>query len=94
MLRLRRGRPSPIPSPEEAEAYPYSDVEQTFVDGYLRNVVKGTGARSRGAGRPARSRTTRADELMITTGVYGGGNRIRFLRADRRGAQAQGIRDA
>ncbi|GAA2771378.1 LLM class flavin-dependent oxidoreductase [Nonomuraea dietziae] len=76
MLRLRRGRPSPIPSPEEAEAYPYSDVEQTFVDGYLRNVVKGTGAEVR-AGLGALRERTRADELMITTGVYGGANRIR-----------------
>ncbi|MEU4543188.1 LLM class flavin-dependent oxidoreductase [Nonomuraea dietziae] len=76
MLRLRRGRPSPIPSPEEAEAYPYSDVELTFVDGYLRNVVKGTGAEVR-AGLGALRERTQADELMITTGVYGGANRIR-----------------
>ena len=31
-LRLRSGRPGPMPSPEEAAAYPYTDLERAFIE--------------------------------------------------------------
>ncbi|MEU6997399.1 LLM class flavin-dependent oxidoreductase [Nonomuraea sp. NPDC046570] len=76
MLRLRSGRPGPVPSPEEAENHPYSGYESAFVEDWLSNVVIGDGPAVR-AGLTALRDRTQADELMITTGVYGGANRIR-----------------
>jgi alkanesulfonate monooxygenase SsuD/methylene tetrahydromethanopterin reductase-like flavin-dependent oxidoreductase (luciferase family) len=76
MLRLRTGRPGPVPSPEEAESYPYAPHEAAFVEEWLSNVVLGDGAAVR-KGLTALRERTQADELMITTGVYGGVNRIR-----------------
>ncbi|MFC4589169.1 LLM class flavin-dependent oxidoreductase [Sphaerisporangium corydalis] len=76
MLRLRRGTPAPIPTPEEAEAYPYSPVEEQFVRDWLSNVVTGDGDGVR-AGLEALRERTGADELMITTGVHGGEARLR-----------------
>lgn len=76
MLRLRRGRPGPVPTPEEAESYPYSQAEEEFLRAWLANVITGTGPEVR-AGLSALRARTGADELMITTGVYGGTNRIR-----------------
>ena len=31
-LRLRTGRPGPLPSPEEAAAYPYTELERAFIE--------------------------------------------------------------
>src|SRR5262249_21254427 len=31
-LRVRTGRPGPVPPPEEAAAYPYDEIERAFVD--------------------------------------------------------------
>jgi hypothetical protein len=30
-LKLRTGRPGRVPTPEEAAAYPYSDLEKAFI---------------------------------------------------------------
>ncbi|GII61568.1 hypothetical protein Skr01_16530 [Sphaerisporangium krabiense] len=79
MLRLRRGTPAPLPTPEEAEAYPYSPAEEQFVREWLGNVVHGDPATVR-AGLDALRERTGADELMITTGVHGGEARIRSYR--------------
>src|ERR1035437_3480520 len=39
-LRLRAGRPGPLPSPEEAAAYPYNELERAFVeDRQASNVI-------------------------------------------------------
>lgn len=76
MLRLRRGVPGPVPTPEEADSYPYTEVEEDFLQAWLSNVIIGTGPEVRD-GLTALQRRTGADELMITTSVYGGGNRIR-----------------
>ncbi|MEV6985206.1 LLM class flavin-dependent oxidoreductase [Sphaerisporangium sp. NPDC051017] len=76
MLRLRRGMPTPLPTPEEAEAYPYSPIEEQFVQEWLGNVVHGDPATVR-AGLDALRERTGADELMITTGVHGGEARLR-----------------
>ncbi|MDF5755739.1 LLM class flavin-dependent oxidoreductase [Spongiactinospora sp. TRM90649] len=79
MLRLRRGTPAPVPTPEEAENHPYTAVEEEFLDAWLSNVVYGEPDAVR-AGLAALLDRTAADELMITTGVYGGAHRIRSFR--------------
>ncbi|MFJ6997241.1 LLM class flavin-dependent oxidoreductase [Streptomyces sp. NPDC003090] len=76
MVRLRTGRPGLVPTPEEAEAYPYSPVERDFVDGWLANVVHGTPDEVR-TGLDDLQKRTGADELMITASVHGGEARLR-----------------
>ncbi|WP_329120221.1 LLM class flavin-dependent oxidoreductase [Streptomyces sp. NBC_01353] len=76
MLRLRTGRPGLIPTPEEAEAYPFSPTEQDFVDSWLANIVFGTPDEVRTGLDDLRKRTG-ADELMITANAHGGDVRLR-----------------
>ncbi|MCG5212061.1 LLM class flavin-dependent oxidoreductase [Streptosporangium sp. KLBMP 9127] len=76
MLKLRRGMPAPVPSPEEAENHPYSEVEEEFLQSWEANVVHGDAEEVR-AGLAALRARTGADELMITSTVYGGANRLR-----------------
>ncbi|GGM86041.1 hypothetical protein GCM10010106_36360 [Thermopolyspora flexuosa] len=76
MLRLRMGRPGPVPTPEEAESYPYSPLEREIVEGWLSNVVYGSAETVRRGLDELRERTG-ADELMITTNVHGGAARLR-----------------
>ncbi|MFD3947213.1 LLM class flavin-dependent oxidoreductase [Streptomyces sp. NPDC058579] len=76
MLRLRTGRPGLIPTPEEAEAYPFSPTEQEFVDSWLANIVHGTPDEVRTGLDDLRKRTG-ADELMITANAHGGDVRLR-----------------
>ena len=70
MLRLRRGQPGLVPSPEQAENYAYTDVERDFVDAWLANVVIGDVPQVRQGLEELRQRTG-ADELMITSNVHG-----------------------
>ncbi|MDH2428063.1 LLM class flavin-dependent oxidoreductase [Sphaerisporangium sp. TRM90804] len=87
MLRLRRGEPAPLPTPEEAESYPYSEFEEAFVRDWLANVVYGDPSGVRSGLEELRERTG-ADELMITTGVHGGAARLRSFELI---AQAYGM---
>ncbi|MFI6414475.1 LLM class flavin-dependent oxidoreductase [Streptomyces sp. NPDC050585] len=91
MVRLRTGRPGLVPTPEEAEAYPYSPVERDFVDGWLANVVHGTPDEVR-TGLDDLQKRTGADELMITASVHGGEARLRSyeLIADAYGMDGAG----
>ena len=41
-LRLRQGRPSQMPTPEEAASYNYSPAERSMMDQRLRSAVLGT----------------------------------------------------
>src|SRR5262249_20847535 len=41
-LRLRSGRPSTFPSPEEAAAYEYTDDERAFIDAWTASHVVGS----------------------------------------------------
>ncbi|MFC7548520.1 LLM class flavin-dependent oxidoreductase [Plantactinospora sp. GCM10030261] len=75
-LRLRSGRPQPLPTPEEAAAYPYSAAEREF--GAQRREGQAYGSPD----TVRRQLTdllaaTRADELMLTTMVYDIDDRIR-----------------
>jgi luciferase family oxidoreductase group 1 len=70
MLRLRSGRPGLVPTPEQAEAYPYSELEREFVDAWLSNVVVGDPEQVRAGLQELRKRTG-ADELMVTSNIHG-----------------------
>lgn len=87
MLRLRRGAPQPVPTPEEAEAYPYSPIEKDFLDDHLSKVVIGDPVEVRQGLEDLRKRTE-ADELMITTMVHSPADRIRSYELI---AQAYGL---
>ncbi|WP_336052414.1 LLM class flavin-dependent oxidoreductase [Streptomyces sp. CA2R101] len=76
MVRLRTGRPGLVPSPEEAEAYGFSDMERDFVDTWLGNVIHGTPDAVR-QGLDDLAQRTGADELMITANAHGGPARLR-----------------
>ncbi|PJN37575.1 alkanal monooxygenase [Streptomyces sp. CB02959] len=71
MIRLRTGRPGLVPSPEEAAAHHFSDIEQDFVDSWLGNVVHGTPDAVR-QGLDDLAKRTGADELMITANAHTG----------------------
>ncbi|MFE9427627.1 LLM class flavin-dependent oxidoreductase [Kitasatospora sp. NPDC006697] len=70
MMRVRQGRPSPIPTPEEAAAYPYNPAEAEFVEGWLANVVLGEPTQVADGLEELRKRTG-ADELMVTSHFHG-----------------------
>jgi len=75
-LRLSAGRPGPLPSPEEAEAYPYTAVERAAVEDRLASqVIGGPDTVRRQLGELLAR--TQADELMITTMVHDHGARLR-----------------
>ncbi|MEV7424141.1 LLM class flavin-dependent oxidoreductase [Streptomyces sp. NBC_01429] len=76
MVRLRTGRPGLVPTPEEAEAYRFSSMEQDFVDNWLGNIVHGTPDEVRDGLNDLQKRTG-ADELMITAQAHGGDVRLR-----------------
>lgn len=76
MIRLRTGRPGLVPSPEETEAYDFSEPERAFVDSWLSNVVHGTPDQVR-KGLDALVERTGADELMITANAHSGSARLR-----------------
>ncbi|MFJ6749794.1 MULTISPECIES: LLM class flavin-dependent oxidoreductase [unclassified Streptomyces] len=76
MIRLRTGRPGLVPSPEEAEAYRFSEMERDFVDSWLGNVIHGTPDTVR-QGLDELAKRTGADELMITANAHGGPARLR-----------------
>ena len=74
-LRLRSGRPGPLPSPEEAAAYPYGDSERAFIeDRQASQIIGSPGTVQRGLAELAGA--TAADELMITTMVFDPADRL------------------
>jgi len=75
-LRLRGGTPGPVPSVEEAHAYPYSARERAFVEDRLDSQVIGGPATVR-AGLQSLLDATQADELMLTTLVHDPADRLR-----------------
>src|SRR5439155_23357471 len=75
-LRLRSGRPSTFPSPEEAAAYDYTPPERAFVDSWTATHVVGSPETVCEGLRTLRDATA-ADELMLTTMVYDHADRLR-----------------
>jgi luciferase family oxidoreductase group 1 len=75
-LRLRQGRPGPMPTPEEAAAYPYSELELEFVHSRRDGQAMGSPETVRQQLEALLARTE-ADELMLTTQVYDINDRVR-----------------
>jgi luciferase family oxidoreductase group 1 len=93
MMRLRRGHPAPLPTPEEAETYPYTGAEHQAIEDWLSNVIHGDPDTVR-AGLEALRDRTGADELMITTGVHGGAARLRSFELIAKAFGMAGERDS
>jgi len=75
-LKLRSGRPGPMPSPEEAAAYPYTELERAFVEDRQATQIIGAPETVR-RGLTDLLTATSADELMLTTMVFDPADRLR-----------------
>ena len=75
-LRLQRGQVDAYPSPEEAEAYPYTPEERAAVLGNRRLLIVGDPATVR-AELEKQIEASRADELMISSAIYDPAERLR-----------------
>ena len=69
MVRLRSGHPGPLPSPEEAAAYPWTESERHMASAFSRFATVGDAATVY-EGIQARGRAAGADEVMVTTSVH------------------------
>jgi luciferase family oxidoreductase group 1 len=74
-VRLRQGRPGPLPSPETAEAHEWSDLERAIVAERIRGQALGGPDRVR-ASLASLLEETAADELMVTTTTYDPADRL------------------
>jgi luciferase family oxidoreductase group 1 len=77
-LRLRSGRPGTLPPPEEAAAYPYTDLERAMIADRQSSQLIGSPSTVRG-GLAELLAATEADELMVTTMVFDPADRLRSL---------------
>src|SRR5215813_6171428 len=68
-LRRDRGQYLPLPSPEEALAYPYTDAERASIERNRSRLFVGSPATVMGMLQPMID-ASRPDELMIITAVY------------------------
>jgi luciferase family oxidoreductase group 1 len=75
-LRLRAGRPEPLATPEEAAAYPYTEMERQFSQERMQGQALGSPETVRRQLSELLART-QADELMLNTMVYDIGERAR-----------------
>jgi luciferase family oxidoreductase group 1 len=75
-LRLRSGRPGPLPSPEEAAAYPYTSLDREIIASRQSSSIIGSPETVR-RGLTELLAATDADELMITTMVFDPADRLR-----------------
>ncbi|MFE1954071.1 LLM class flavin-dependent oxidoreductase [Streptomyces sp. NPDC059524] len=76
MVRLRTGRPGLVPTPEEAEAYAFNEMERDFIRTWNANVIHGTPDEVR-SGLDDLHKRTGADELMLTANAHSGDVRLR-----------------
>jgi luciferase family oxidoreductase group 1 len=77
-LQLRTGRLGALPSPEEAEAYPFTAAERAIVDESMGSHVIGTPSTVLSGLVQLQERTS-ADELMISTRMHSYEARVRSL---------------
>ncbi|MBB5851963.1 LLM class flavin-dependent oxidoreductase [Amycolatopsis umgeniensis] len=75
-LSLRKGRPIPLPTPEDAAAYPYTDIERVFIEDRASSSIIGS-PETVHKGLETLLADTAADELMITTMVHDQADRVR-----------------
>ncbi len=76
VVRMRQGRPGPLPTPEQALAHDYTPDEQDQLRRYRRAQVVGDPPAVR-AELDALCAATRADELIVMTAVHDHGERRR-----------------
>jgi luciferase family oxidoreductase group 1 len=76
LVRMRQGRPTTLPSPEEAAAHRYTPHEQDQIRRYRRAQVLGDPAGVRDE-ILALAELTAADEVMVMTSVHDHGERLR-----------------
>jgi luciferase family oxidoreductase group 1 len=75
-VRLRQGRPSPLPTPEAAGEYVFTPMEREIARSWMSPLVAGSPS-TVAAGLEVLVARTRADELMVTTMVHGHADRLR-----------------
>ncbi len=75
-VRLVGGRSGPLPTPEEAKSHTYTEAEQNIVNEHRAKQIVGTPTEVRERLLELVTQT-HADELMITSMMYGDGNRAR-----------------
>ncbi len=75
-LRIRSGRFLPLPSPEEALAYPYSDYERAAIADYRALAIIGTPDQVRARIR-VMAQESGADEVMVVSNIYDHAERLR-----------------
>ncbi len=75
-LSLRHGTPIPLPTPEEAAAHDYSDLDRQLLEQRFGNTVTGAPETVRKALEQLVA-DTGADEIMVTTMVHGHADRVR-----------------
>ena len=92
-VRIRSGRFEPLPSPDEAAAYPYTPAERAVAESYRALSVVGTPEAVR-AEIERRAVEAGADEVLVTTTVHGHAERLRSysLLADAFGMPAAAAR--
>jgi luciferase family oxidoreductase group 1 len=76
MVRLRTGRPGPLPTPEEAAAYNFTPMEKELLRSITGSYVVGSPGSVRAELLELAERTG-VDELMITTNVGDPDERLR-----------------
>ncbi len=75
-VRLRQGRPTQLPTPEEAAEHVFTPMEREIVRSWTAPLIRGEPTHVRTELEALASRTG-ADELMITTMIHGPGDRLR-----------------
>lgn len=76
VINMRSGRPAPLPTPEDALAYPYNDAERDHIRRYRRAQVVGD-ARTVHDEIVDLVERTQADEVMVMTMVHDHAERLR-----------------
>jgi luciferase family oxidoreductase group 1 len=75
-LSLRQGRPIPLPTPEDAAAYPYTEMDRLFIEERMESNIVGSPETVR-KGLDDLLERTGADEVMVTTMVHDHADRKR-----------------
>lgn len=78
ILQLRTGRLGPLPSPEEAEAYSFTESERALVEDVMATHVIGDAGMVK-EGLSALIRRTGADELILSTRAHSYQTRLQSL---------------
>ena len=74
-VRLRQGRPTQLPTPEEAAEYVFTPSERELVRSWTKPLIVGNPEYVR-TELEALAKRTGADELMITTMIHGPADRL------------------